>query len=347
MRVKRSIKYVTAFVLSSGAELLRETGLIMDDPANGGMLIAFAQSALFSLSLGNSLMNRSMTVSTLFVVATPIGNLGDLSPRAVETLQQVSLVCAEDTRRTGQLCRQYGIRSPLQALHEHNEQRLLPQLVARLQQGQSVALVSDAGTPLISDPGYRLVQAAHQAHIRVSPVPGPSALIAALSVAGLPSDRFVFEGFLPVRAAARQQRLMRLMNEVRTVICYESAHRIQEALADCVAILGAQRQAVLAREMTKIYETVRSSTLAQLHQLCCTDPNQCKGEFVILIHGANDRAGEAQLVEGRRVFRLLVADLAPSIAARIAAEITGAPRKALYRQAMADDSDEMCHTEPG
>lgn len=266
---------------------------------------------------------------TLHVVATPIGNLADLSPRALDTLSTVSAICAEDTRRTRQLLAHYGIERPLIALHEHNEADIAASLVARMQTGESLALVSDAGTPLVSDPGFRLVRAARAAGIRVSPVPGASALIAALSVAGLPSDRFVFEGFLPAKAGARRQRLAVLAAETRTLLFYESAHRIADTLADCVEAFGAQRQAVLARELTKLFETVLDGTLEQLHARVEADPDQRRGEFVLLVHGAGDDA-DARIAEGRRVYALLGEHLPPSTAAKLAAELTGAPRKALY-----------------
>ena len=189
-----------------------------------------------------------MPAATLHVVATPIGNLGDLSPRAQQVLREVAAVCAEDTRRSGQLLAHFGIGTPLLALHEHNEQQLAERLVARLLGGEALALVSDAGTPLVSDPGYRLVRAARAAGVKVSPVPGPSALVAALSVAGLPSDRFTFEGFLPAKASARRERLAALAGEPRTLVFYESSHRIEESLADLRAAFGDDRPAVLARE---------------------------------------------------------------------------------------------------
>jgi len=265
----------------------------------------------------------------LHVVATPIGNLGDLSPRAQQVLRGVDAVCAEDTRHTRQLLAHFGIERPLVALHEHNEDDLARRLVARLQAGESLALVSDAGTPLVSDPGYRLVRAARDAGLRVSPVPGPSALVAALSVAGLPSDRFAFEGFLPAKAAARRERLVALAGETRTLIFYESAHRIEEMLADAVAAFGGERRAVLARELTKLFETVLDGALAALQAQVAADANQRKGEFVVLVEGAGEDA-DARLAEGRRVYSLLNAHLPPSAAAKLAAEITGAPRKALY-----------------
>src|SRR5690606_36802588 len=201
---------------------------------------------------------------TLHVVATPIGHLADLSPRALETLRAVAAVCAEDTRHTRQLLAHFGIERPLLALHEHNEAEVADRLVARLAAGDSLALVSDAGTPLVSDPGFRLVRAAREAGIRVSPVPGPSAIVAALSVAGLPSDRFSFEGFLPAKSGARRERLAALAADARTLVFYESSHRIVESLADFRTVFGDGRRAVLARELTKLFETVLDGTLGDL-----------------------------------------------------------------------------------
>ena len=266
---------------------------------------------------------------TLFVVATPIGNLGDISPRALDTLRSVAGICAEDTRRSGQLLSHFGISTPLLALHEHNEDAIAARIVVRLQAGESLALVSDAGTPLVSDPGFRLVQAARAAGVKVSPVPGASALIAALSVAGLPSDRFAFEGFLPAKSNARRERLQALAAETRTLIFYESSHRIEDALADMVQAFGGQRRAVLARELTKLFETVLDGTLAQLQARVEVDADQRKGEFVLLVHGAEDDA-DARIIEGRRLYARLSQHLPPSTAAKLAAELSGAPRKALY-----------------
>lgn len=270
-----------------------------------------------------------MAVPTLHVVATPIGNLSDLTPRALETLRTVDAICAEDTRRSGQLLSHFGLSTPLLALHEHNEEAIAARIVARLQQGQSLALVCDAGTPLVSDPGYRLVRAARAAGIRVSPVPGACAAIAALSVAGLPSDRFVFEGFLPAKPSARREHLRTLVGEPRTLVFYESSHRIAESLADLVAVFGAQRPAAIARELTKLFETVLDGELAALLAQVEADQNQRKGEFVVMVQGAAADA-DARLAEGRRVHALLKDHLPPSTAAKLAAEITGAPRKALY-----------------
>ncbi len=270
-----------------------------------------------------------MAVPTLHVVATPIGNLSDLTPRALETLRGVDAICAEDTRRTGQLLSHFGVSTPLVPLHEHNEEAIAARIVSRLQEGQSLALVSDAGTPLVSDPGYRLVRAVRAAGIRVSPVPGACAAIAALSVAGLPSDRFVFEGFLPAKASARREHLRTLASEPRTLVFYESSHRIAESLADLVGAFGPQRPAAIARELTKLFETVLDGDLASLLLQVESDDNQRKGEFVVMVQGAGDDA-DAQLAEGLRVHALLKEHLPPSTAAKLAADITGAPRKALY-----------------
>ncbi|HEY4582424.1 MAG TPA: 16S rRNA (cytidine(1402)-2'-O)-methyltransferase [Lysobacter sp.] len=268
------------------------------------------------------------TPGTLHVVATPIGNLGDLGARALEILGSVDAICAEDTRHTRQLLAHFGIEKALVALHQHNEDAQASQLVTRLREGQSLALVSDAGTPLVSDPGFRLVRAVREAGLRVSPVPGACAAIAALSVAGIPSDRFAFEGFLPAKAAARRERLAGLVGEPRTLIFYEASHRIEETLADFVAVFG-ERRAVLARELTKLFETVLDGDLASLQAQVSADPNQRKGEFVLVVEGAPEDA-DATLAEGRRVYAALCAHMKPSQAAKVAAELTGAPRKALY-----------------
>lgn len=265
----------------------------------------------------------------LWVVATPIGHLDDMSARAVEVLKRVERIAAEDTRHSAPLLARYGIATPTTALHEHNEREEVERLLARLRAGGELALISDAGTPLISDPGFRLVRAARAAGVTVSPVPGPCAAIAALSVAGLPSDRFVFEGFLPARAAARRERLAELAGEARTLVFYESSHRVRECLDDMAAVFGAARPAVLARELTKLFETVLDGTLAQLQARLAADPNQERGEFVLLV-GGREAGEDERLTEGRRVFALLREELPPARAAKLAAAITGAPRKELY-----------------
>jgi 16S rRNA (cytidine1402-2'-O)-methyltransferase len=266
---------------------------------------------------------------TLHVIATPIGNLADLSPRARQLLAAVDAVCAEDTRHTRSLLSAFGIERPLVALHEHNEEAQAGALIERLRAGESLALVSDAGTPLVSDPGYRLVRAVRAAGFAVSPVPGPCAAIAALSVAGLPSDRFCFEGFLPAKAGARRERLRALAREPRTLVFYETGHRIDESLADFVAEFGPAREAVLGRELTKLFETVLGDTLAELLARVQADPNQRKGEFVLVVRGSEDDAA-AVLAEGQRLYAKLVEHMKPSQAAKLAAELSGAPRKSLY-----------------
>ncbi|HEV8694614.1 MAG TPA: 16S rRNA (cytidine(1402)-2'-O)-methyltransferase [Lysobacter sp.] len=269
------------------------------------------------------------TPGTLHIVATPIGNLGDLSPRALDTLRNVAAICAEDTRHTRQLLSHFGLERPLLALHQHNEDAQAAQLVARLLAGESLALVSDAGTPLVSDPGFRLVRAARAAGVRVSPLPGACAAIAALSVAGLPSDRFVFEGFLPAKTSARRERLSQLLSEPRTLMFYESAHRIEETLADMAVTLGGSRRAVVARELTKLFETVLDGSLAELHARVSSDADQRKGEFVVIVEGAGDDV-DAKIAEGQRLYAKLSEYLKPSQAAKLAAELSGAPRKVLY-----------------
>ena len=274
-------------------------------------------------------MAVSNPAGVLHVVATPIGNLGDLSPRALQVLRSVTAICAEDTRHTRQLLAHFGVERPLLALHQHNEEAAAAPLVSRLLAGEDLALVSDAGTPLVSDPGYRLVRAARAAGVKVSPVPGACAFVAALSVAGLPSDRLVFEGFLPAKGNARRERLAPLASETRTLAFYESAHRIEDTLADMAATFGADRRAVIARELTKLFETVLDGTLADLHARVLADPNQRKGEFVVLVQGASDDA-DARITEGKRLYAKLGEHLPPSTAAKLAAELSGAPRKALY-----------------
>jgi 16S rRNA (cytidine1402-2'-O)-methyltransferase len=267
--------------------------------------------------------------AALWVVATPIGNLGDLSPRAVETLRSVQLVLAEDTRHSRPLLQQFGIDTPLLALHEHNEAATAEQLVMRMRGGEAMALISDAGTPLISDPGFRLVQAARAAGLPVRPVPGPCALIAALCVAGIGSDRFCFEGFLPSRRSARREALAGLRWEPRTLVFYESAHRIRESLQDLVEVFGPERRMLLARELTKRFETLIDGSIDEVSKRVVADADQQRGEFVLVLEGAPVDT-DARLSEGRRLYAKLAEHLPPSQAARLAAEISGAPRKALY-----------------
>jgi 16S rRNA (cytidine1402-2'-O)-methyltransferase len=252
-----------------------------------------------------------------------------LSPRARDVLAKVDLIAAEDTRHSAPLLRHFGIGTRCVALHEHNERDASGDLVARMRDGASMALISDAGTPLISDPGFRLVRAAREAGIDVSTVPGPCAAIAALSIAGLPSDRFVFEGFLPPKSSARRSHLESLRGETRTLIFYESSHRILDALRDAASVFG-ERRAAVARELTKLYETVLDGTLPELCERIDADTDQQRGEFVILVAGSSGDADAARLAEGKRVFELLRGELPPGRAAKLASEISGAPRNALY-----------------
>ena len=267
---------------------------------------------------------------TLFVVATPIGNLEDLTPRARQTLANVDLIAAEDTRHTRRLLSHFGIKTPLLALHDHNEQALAGKLVDDLANGKSIALVSDAGTPLISDPGYRLLRAAHQNGVTVSPIPGASALTAALSVAGLPTDRFCFEGFLPAKKKARCDALSRLSNETRTMVFYESVHRMCECLEDMVVVFGADRSAFIGRELTKLHEQLIHTSLAELSQQLGDAHIVPKGEFVVVVAGA-EQAGSSQ-IELDRLLVELSGKLPDKEIAKILARATGEKRNALYQR---------------
>jgi 16S rRNA (cytidine1402-2'-O)-methyltransferase len=268
----------------------------------------------------------------LYVVATPIGNLEDWTPRAIATLKAVKLVAAEDTRHSGRLLQHFDINTRLLALHDHNEAFRADALLERLQAGEDIALISDAGTPLISDPGYRLVAAVQAAGVRVVPIPGACAAIAALSAAGLASDRFAFEGFLPAKAAARCERLRDLAAESRTLIFYEAPHRILECLQDMVSTLGPLRQAVLARELTKTFETIRRLPLAEMLAWVASDENQQRGEIVLLLERAPESEGE-DWSEADRVLGIL-AGLPVKQAATLAAEITGLKKNSLYERAL-------------
>lgn len=270
----------------------------------------------------------------LYVVATPLGNLGDLSPRAQQVLSAVNAICAEDTRTSGVLLAHFGIQTPLLAVHEHNESDICQRLVTRLRAGDSLALISDAGTPLISDPGFVLVRAARAADLPVIAVPGPCAAIAALSIAGLPSDRFVFEGFLPSKSGARRQRLEALSSETRSLIFYESSHRIADTIDDVIAVLGPSREACIAREITKLHEESRRAPAAELAVWLRENPHRGKGEFVLVVSGAATEA-DAGIAESERILRILLAELPASSAARVAADITGRRKKELYTLALA------------
>ena len=273
-------------------------------------------------------------MARLYVVATPIGNLADLSARAREVLASVALIAAEDTRRARRLLDHAGLGTPLTALHEHNETAAIPGLLERLEQGDDVALVSDAGTPLVSDPGYPLVRAVQDAGLDVVPIPGPSALTAALSAAGLATDRVAFEGFLPSKPAARRRRIAELATEPRTVVWYEAPHRVLAAVNDLTELLGGDREAAICRELSKVHEQCVRAPLASLQTALADGSIPARGEFVIVVGGAAKGEG-ADHREGQRVMALLLAHLPPAKAAQLAHEITGVSRKSLYDWAMA------------
>ena len=277
-------------------------------------------------------------LGALYVVATPIGNLEDFSARACAVLREVDAVLAEDTRRTRVLLERFSIPTPIRAIHEHNERRETPRLVARMLEGERLALVSDAGTPLVSDPGYVLVRAARAHDVPVYCVPGPSAVIAALSVCGLPTDRFTFEGFLPARRPRRRRALEMLEKEARTMVFYEAPHRLEDALSDFCAVFGGEREAAIARELTKRFESVASGPLAHLLDDVRSRRIPARGEIVVVVHGcapaetdddATDTMLRAMLDEGIALGRT----------AAIASRLTGKPRNALYRRALALAAD--------
>ena len=278
---------------------------------------------------------------TLYVIATPIGNLEDISARALRVLSEVALVAAEDTRHSARLMRHFGIATPLAACHEHNERDEGGRFIRRLLGGDDVALISDAGTPLISDPGFHLVRQARAAGVRVVPVPGACALIAALCAAGLPSDRFIFEGFLPAKQAARRARLELLKAESRTLIFYEAPHRILDALADLEAVLGSDRSAVLGRELTKTFETLKGLPLGALRAWVEADSNQQRGECVLVVGGWQaPEQDDAVDANARRVLHLLMSELPVKRAAALASEITGVRKNLLYQLALQEKSSD-------
>ena len=266
----------------------------------------------------------------LQVVATPIGNMGDVSARARQVLESASAVAAEDTRHTGMLLQALGIARPLLSLHAHNETQRVPEIVARLAAGETIALVSDAGTPLLSDPGYELVRAAIDAGIDVEAIPGPSAITTALAVAGLPVSRFCFEGFLPAKERERRAFLSALADEPRTLVFFEAPHRIAATLADLAAELGNERRGAVARELTKAHETIYRGTLAELAEKAAKEDNFRRGEITIVVAGAAHAAAGVDTALLRRAVDLLSKELSPSRAAAIAAQLSGATRAEAY-----------------
>lgn len=276
----------------------------------------------------------SVEKGSLYIVATPIGNMGDMTERACKVLADVDLIAVEDTRRSGLLLRNFNISTPMIAVHEHNERKICEPLLDKLIAGKNIALISDAGTPLLSDPGYFLVKQAREKEITVIPIPGVSAVITALSVAGLPTDRFIFEGFLPAKSAARQQRFEKLKEETCTLVFYEAPHRIIEMLEDCQQVFGEKRKVVIARELTKTFETIHGDELKKLIPWVKADDNQQKGEFVVLVHGANSREDTGIDAESERILLILLKDLPVKQAASLAASITGLKKNALYQLAL-------------
>jgi 16S rRNA (cytidine1402-2'-O)-methyltransferase len=277
---------------------------------------------------------------SLYVVATPIGNLDDMSVRALKVLREVALIAAEDTRHSARLMQHFGIGTPLAACHEHNERDEGSRFITRLLAGDNVALISDAGTPLISDPGYHLVRQARAAGIPVVPVPGACALIAALSAAGLPSDRFMFEGFLPAKAVGRRAKLELVKEEPRTLIFYEAPHRILECLQDMEQVFGTERPALLARELTKTFETLKGLPLGELRAFVEADSNQQRGECVVLVAGWTPPEDEDVVgTEARRILGLLLEEMPLKRAAALAAQITGVRKNLLYQVALDSQSD--------
>jgi 16S rRNA (cytidine1402-2'-O)-methyltransferase len=270
----------------------------------------------------------------LYVVATPIGNLSDISDRALQVLREVAWIAAEDTRHSKRLLQHFGIRTPLVSLYDHNEQARIPQLLADLQAGKAIALIADAGTPLISDPGFPLLRQIRAQGLKASPIPGPSSLVAALSVAGLPTDRFVFEGFLPAKPQARRNYLNALQRESRTLVFFESSHRIQAALNDLMAIFGSERQAVLARELTKQFEEIHSDTLGELCGWLTADANRCRGEFVVVVQGAPQATDEWVRIEIHRLLTLLLTELPVKRAVAVAGRLSDWPKNRLYELAL-------------
>lgn len=271
---------------------------------------------------------------TLYVVATPIGNLQDMSPRAITTLKSVDCIAAEDTRHSASLLQHFMINTPTIALHEHNERERAANLLERLTHGESIALISDAGTPLINDPGYFLVREAREAGIQVVAIPGPSAVIAALSVCGLPTDKFCYEGFLPAKSRSRLQQLTLLKHETRTLVFYEAPHRVLESLQDMLEIFGPEREAVIARELTKIYETVYSAPIEALVEWVKHDANQQRGEIVLIVKGADAVSTDADALSVDAVLLPLLADLPLKQAVELTAKITGKRKNEIYQRAL-------------
>jgi len=275
-----------------------------------------------------------MSDALLYVVATPIGNLEDITHRAIEVLQSVALIAAEDTRHSSRLMAHFNIKTPMISVHDHNERQRVSTIIDKLSAGDNIALISDAGTPLISDPGFILVRAVREAGFKVVPIPGCSAVITALSAAGMPSNNFIFEGFLPAKRVGRKQQLQAIADDTRTVIFYESTHRILESLADMQEVLGADRYVVIARELTKTFETIHGAKLCELIDWVRADHNQQKGEFVVLVSGAEPQRDQGISNETLRILDLMLEELPVKQACALTAKITGEKKNALYQEAL-------------
>jgi 16S rRNA (cytidine1402-2'-O)-methyltransferase len=272
---------------------------------------------------------------TLYIVATPIGNLGDITHRAIQTLTEANKIYAEDTRNSRKLLTHYDIRTPLTSLHEHNEKQRINEIRAALENGENIALISDAGTPLISDPGYKLVHEIGKTNLKITPIPGASAIITALSVAGLPTDKFTFEGFLPAKPQNRIQTLKANLNEKRTQVYYESSHRITASIENMCEIMGEEREVTLARELTKVYEQLFRGTLTELKHWIKEDPNRTRGEFVVIIKGnTNTTDSSTNEINTQHLLKTLINELPIKQAANIAAKLTGEKKNKLYKMAM-------------
>lgn len=283
---------------------------------------------------GDTSHGATLHTGTLYIVATPIGNLDDLSPRAIAVLSRASLIAAEDTRHSGRMLQTLGVETRMMALHDHNERDRAERVLQILDGGGDVALISDAGTPLISDPGFVLVREARKRGLRVSPVPGPCAIVAALCAAGLPTDRFAFEGFLPSKKGARVAVLERLSSQAATLVFYESPHRILAAVEDVSEAMGSGRELVIARELTKTFETFYAGPASEVLLALQNDPHGSRGEFVIMIHGAEKEAAEAGMEEVDRLLKLLLQELPVKKVAKLVSEITGKAKNELYQRAL-------------
>lgn len=282
----------------------------------------------------NDSQHHTRLPPALYIVATPIGNLGDITARAVETLKRVDLIAAEDTRHSGRLLQHLGVSTRMTSYHDFSDDSRVHELVDKLSGGMSIALISDAGTPLISDPGFRLVMRARECGIQVVPIPGPSALTTALSAAGLPSDRFAFEGFPSAKRAARLKQFESLMTESRTLIFYESPHRIVDCVQDLCAVFGGAREVVLCRELTKTFESIHGDALGNLLPWLLEDDNRQRGEFVVLVKGAEDSPAQEVDADAERVLDILLEELSTKQAAALAARITGVKKNLLYQRAL-------------